>query len=73
MNKQAEAFMVEASPQIGRDCAHESAHLHVAGEATYIDDIPEIAGTVHAALGLSENAHARIRSMDERYCAALPH
>ena len=32
---------------------HESAHLHVAGEATYIDDIPEIAGTLHCALGLS--------------------
>ncbi len=43
---------------------HESAHLHVTGEATYIDDIPETAGTLHAALGLSDVAHARIRSMD---------
>ncbi len=43
---------------------HESAHLHVAGEARYIDDIPEVAGTVHAALGLSDKAHARITSMD---------
>ena len=43
---------------------HESARLHVMGEATYVDDMPEIAGTLHAALGLSAQAHARIRSMD---------
>ncbi len=43
---------------------HESAHLHVAGEARYIDDIPEITGTVHAALGLSDKAHAHITAMD---------
>ncbi|MCB1756391.1 MAG: molybdopterin-dependent oxidoreductase, partial [Gammaproteobacteria bacterium] len=43
---------------------HESAHLHVAGEATYVDDIPESSGTLHAALGLSERAHARIRALD---------
>lgn len=40
--------------------AHESAHLHVLGEATYIDDIPELHGTLHAALGLSSRAHAQI-------------
>jgi xanthine dehydrogenase large subunit len=43
---------------------HESAHLHVSGEATYVDDIPELAGTLHAALGLSEQAHAMIESID---------
>lgn len=43
---------------------HESAHLHVTGEARYIDDIPEVTGTVHAALGLSEKAHATITGMD---------
>jgi len=43
---------------------HESAHLHVSGEATYVDDIPELAGTLHCALGLSRKAHARIRSLD---------
>ena len=32
---------------------HESAHLHVSGEAIYVDDIPELAGTLHCALGLS--------------------
>lgn len=43
---------------------HESAHLHVTGEACYVDDIPEVSGTVHAALGLSEKAHATITGMD---------
>ncbi len=37
--------------------------LHVSGRATYTDDIPELAGTLHAALGLSRNAHAKIVSM----------
>lgn len=46
------------------DIPHESAHLHVSGEATYIDDIPELAGTLYCALGLSSEAHANIRSID---------
>jgi xanthine dehydrogenase large subunit len=43
----------------GTSVPHESAALHVAGEATYVDDIPELAGTCHIALGLSSQAHAR--------------
>ena len=48
----------------GKSDPHESAHLHVAGEATYVDDITEQAGTKHIALGLSQCAHARIKSID---------
>ncbi|MCP4391959.1 MAG: xanthine dehydrogenase molybdopterin binding subunit [Gammaproteobacteria bacterium] len=48
----------------GKAVAHESAALHVAGEATYVDDIPELAGTCHIALGLSSEAHATIKSID---------
>jgi xanthine dehydrogenase large subunit len=44
--------------------AHDSAELHVAGEARYIDDLPEPPGTLFAAIGMSQHAHARIRSMD---------
>ena len=51
---------------------HESAHLHVSGEATYVDDIPELAGTLHAALGLSQHAHAMIRSIDFSAVRAAP-
>lgn len=43
---------------------HESALKHVTGRAEYIDDIPEPAGALHAYLGLSEAAHARIAAMD---------
>ena len=43
---------------------HESAELHVSGEAIYTDDLPELAGTLHCALGLSQRAHANIVSMD---------
>ncbi|MDQ7978763.1 xanthine dehydrogenase molybdopterin binding subunit [Paraburkholderia sp. SARCC-3016] len=49
---------------IGVALPHESAALHVSGEATYTDDIPELDGTLHAALGLSRHAHARIVSLD---------
>ncbi|MCP4875475.1 MAG: xanthine dehydrogenase molybdopterin binding subunit [Gammaproteobacteria bacterium] len=48
----------------GKAVAHESAALHVAGEATYVDDIPELAGTCHIALGLSSEAHATIKSIN---------
>ncbi|NMF90957.1 xanthine dehydrogenase molybdopterin binding subunit [Aromatoleum petrolei] len=51
---------------------HESAHLHVSGAATYVDDIRELAGTAHAALGLSAKAHARIVSIDLDAVRAVP-
>src|SRR5450631_3891270 len=56
----------------GRPRAHESAHLHVSGRATYIDDIELPANTLHAALGMSTVAHARIRSMDLAPVGAAP-
>ncbi|HET9764943.1 MAG TPA: molybdopterin cofactor-binding domain-containing protein, partial [Casimicrobiaceae bacterium] len=43
---------------------HDSAHLHVAGEADYVDDLVEPRGTLHAALGKSEKPHARILGVD---------
>ncbi|KAB8042168.1 xanthine dehydrogenase molybdopterin binding subunit [Janthinobacterium aquaticum] len=49
---------------VGKPSAHESAQLHVLGQATYTDDIVELQGTLHAALGLSQKAHARITAMD---------
>jgi xanthine dehydrogenase large subunit len=43
---------------------HDSAHKHVTGTAEYIDDMPEPAGTLHAALGMADRAHADILSID---------
>ena len=51
---------------------HESARLHVCGEATYVDDIRELAGTAHAALGLSTEAHARILAIELDAVRAMP-
>ncbi|MBB3195086.1 xanthine dehydrogenase molybdopterin binding subunit [Roseateles terrae] len=54
----------QPQPQVGVSRAHESAHLHVSGEAVYTDDIAEVRGTLHAALGLSPVAHGRLLSID---------
>ena len=51
---------------------HESAHLHVSGQALYADDIPLPPNTLHAAFGLSSIAHGRIRSMDLEPVQAAP-
>ncbi|WP_199029152.1 xanthine dehydrogenase molybdopterin binding subunit [Ralstonia sp. ASV6] len=83
MNKQTEAFLLaeadiaaaipdQRGAVVGISRPHESAHLHVAGTATYTDDIPELAGTLHAALGMSTQAHARIVNMDLDRVKAAP-
>ncbi|HLX01098.1 MAG TPA: xanthine dehydrogenase molybdopterin binding subunit [Trinickia sp.] len=70
MNKQTDAFIGNlrgSAPDavaIGTPLPHESAALHVSGEAVYTDDIPELVGTLHVALGLSRHAHARIAALD---------
>ncbi|KRB50761.1 aldehyde oxidase [Rhizobium sp. Root708] len=51
---------------------HDSAHKHVTGTADYIDDLPEPAGLLHGALGLSDRAHAEILSMDLSEVAKTP-
>ncbi|WP_321884355.1 xanthine dehydrogenase molybdopterin binding subunit [Paraburkholderia bannensis] len=77
MNQQAEPFLEEAKArepfaQVHVSRPHESAHLHVSGRATYTDDIPTVAGTLHAALGLSQKPHARIVSMNFAKVRATP-
>jgi xanthine dehydrogenase large subunit len=46
--------------QQGNDVIHESAHLHVTGSATFTDDMPELAGTLYAALIMSPVAHGEL-------------
>jgi len=76
MNQTVEPFMTTAATQpasaAGRSLSHESAMLHVAGRAPYIDDLPELAGTLHAALGLSPVAHGRLLHIDVAGLKALP-
>ena len=56
----------------GRPQQHESAAAQVAGAATYIDDLPEVRGTLHAAPILSPVAHGRLRGLDTRAALAVP-
>ncbi|MDW6024955.1 xanthine dehydrogenase molybdopterin binding subunit [Mesorhizobium sp. BAC0120] len=51
---------------------HDSAHKHVSGQALYIDDIAEPAGTLHGCLGLSTVTHGKIISMDLSAVRAAP-
>ncbi|NRR30346.1 xanthine dehydrogenase molybdopterin binding subunit [Oxalobacteraceae bacterium] len=76
MNSKSEAFLTQQVPmawaEVGQSHPHESAVLHVLGEATYTDDILEPQGTLHAALGLSAKAHAKILSMNFDAVRAAP-
>ena len=51
-------------PIIGRSIAHDSAHMHVQGSASYIDDMNVPEGTLHVAFALSNVAHGKITSID---------
>ena len=80
MNKPLESFLQPPSEaqalrdgaRVGISRPHESAHLHVAGEAAYIDDLPELAGTLHIALGLSPVAHGRLVAIDVDAVRSMP-
>ncbi|MBT9595730.1 MAG: xanthine dehydrogenase molybdopterin binding subunit [Vitreoscilla sp.] len=61
-----------ATPTVGAALPHESAELHVSGRAAYVDDLPELAGTLHAALGLSPVAHGRLLGIDIERLKSLP-
>jgi len=56
----------------GRSTAHESARAQVAGAATYVDDIPEVRGTLHAAPILSAVAHGKLLGVDTTAALAMP-
>ncbi|MEB0138845.1 MULTISPECIES: xanthine dehydrogenase molybdopterin binding subunit [unclassified Undibacterium] len=71
-NTAHEATHAAATPVVGHSHQHESARLHVSGSATYTDDIAELHGTLHAALGLSTVAHARLRALDLSAVRAAP-
>jgi len=57
---------------IGVGIEHDSARLHVAGEARYTDDIAEPRGTLYAAVGKSPIPHGRIVALDLDAVRAAP-
>jgi len=56
----------------GQSLPHESAHLHVAGAAPYLDDIPELKGTLYAAFAGSPVAHGLLKKLDVSASEAVP-
>ena len=63
----AEPFLASGQPH-----AHESAAAQIAGAASYIDDIPEVRGTLYAAPVLSKVAHGKLLGVDTQAALALP-
>ena len=51
---------------------HDSAPLHVSGGSVFVDDIPEPAGILHAALVTSPAAYAEISAIDAADAISLP-
>ena len=72
LNASAESRAMEGGARVGVSRPHESAELHVSGSATYCDDIPELAGTLHCALGLSPVAAGRLLESDLAAVRAMP-
>nr|MDP2190912.1 xanthine dehydrogenase molybdopterin binding subunit [Rhodoferax sp.] len=56
----------------GQSKPHESAVAQVTGAATYVDDIPEVRGTLYAAPVLSDVAHGTLRAVDASAALAMP-
>ena len=56
----------------GHSRFHESARAQVAGAANYVDDIPEIRGTLYAAPIMSTAAHGKLLGIDFQACLAMP-
>ncbi|MEO9298200.1 xanthine dehydrogenase molybdopterin binding subunit [Devosia alba] len=69
MNKLEPAITLAS---LHKDVRHDSGPKHVTGTAEYIDDMIEPAGTMHAYLGLSTNAHAEIINIDFSATKAAP-
>ncbi|MFY7779156.1 MAG: xanthine dehydrogenase molybdopterin binding subunit, partial [Elstera sp.] len=60
------------TPTVGTSLPHDAARRHVRGTAPYIDDLPEPAGLLHAAIGLSRHAHGRLTGLDLDQVRAYP-
>jgi xanthine dehydrogenase large subunit len=57
---------------VGQPLVHESACLHVAGAARYVDDLPMPEGTLMVAPVLSPVAHGRLRGIDPAQALSMP-
>ncbi len=68
----AATLHVASTPAAGSSVHHESAAAQVAGAVHYIDDLPELRGTLHAAPILSTQAHGKLLGVDTSAALAMP-
>ncbi|HET9641135.1 MAG TPA: xanthine dehydrogenase molybdopterin binding subunit [Allosphingosinicella sp.] len=61
-----------AEGAVHRPLPHDSADLHVAGAAAYVDDLPESPGTLHLAFGLAADGRSRLTGLDLAAVRAAP-
>ena len=66
------SLQVAAPAAAGESLVHDSARAQVRGAAPYVDDLPELKGTLHAAPILSNVAHGLLRSVDASQALARP-
>jgi xanthine dehydrogenase large subunit len=70
-----DAIQNETAPAMqasGTSVAHESAVAQVAGAVHYVDDLPEVRGTLHAAPIMSTQAHGKLLGVDLSAALAMP-
>jgi len=60
------------SDAVRQPLRHDSAEGHVAGSALYVDDLPDLPGTLHLAFGLAADGHARLAGLDLTAVCAAP-
>jgi xanthine dehydrogenase large subunit len=63
---------VTQATSTGTSVFHESAQAQVSGGASYIDDLPVLAGTLYAAPVMSTVAHGRLLGVDGSVALTLP-
>jgi xanthine dehydrogenase large subunit len=61
-----------SGPAAGVSQFHESAIAQVCGAANYIDDLPEVRGTLHAAPIMSNVAHGKLLGVDCHAALLMP-
>ena len=71
----ADRTPIQAVPREGlvhQPLPHDSADIHVAGTALYVDDVPEPPGLLHCAFGHATDGRGRLLSLDLDAVRASP-
>ena len=66
------AVLNSATGAVGQSNIHESARAQVLGQAPYLDDVPELRGTLYAAPILSTIAHGTLHGVDSSQALRMP-